>query len=313
MKQNETGEGHMADQSNHTKRLLAQVQALAQGRTGSKRSIAQLLMNEGSGLTHLSMAEIAQLSFSSKPSLVRFAQGLGFSGWRSFEEAYVEEMHSYEKQARKSNIDTNFPFDAETSLTKMAEHIARLEERAHHRVLEELNETTLRTAAQRMIQAQKIVYFGVAQNRFLGENLAFRYAQIGIDCLVPQEEDCELVARGMGSEHCALLVSYSGVGKQRQPAKFLPLLQAQGTRCVVVTNSGNNWLKHHSDCCLCFPPEEHLYSKIAGYYSEAATTFALDLLYSACFQANFSQNVQRKLDAVVAHEQRMQASDVLPE
>jgi DNA-binding MurR/RpiR family transcriptional regulator len=56
------------------------VRRLADSPVGSRRSIAQLLLSEGSGITSLSMGEVARLSYTSKPSLVRFAQTLGFAG-----------------------------------------------------------------------------------------------------------------------------------------------------------------------------------------------------------------------------------------
>jgi DNA-binding MurR/RpiR family transcriptional regulator len=195
----------------------------------------------------------------------------------------------------------------------MAASLAALEAQAHRRVIESLDEKALREAARRVCAARQVVLFGVFQNRYLGMNLAYRLGQIGIDCLVPEARESELMARGMGPEHCALLVSYSGLGLRRPPAVLVPSLRERHVPCVAITNSGDNWLRHSCDCVLGFPPAEHLYSKIAGYYSEAATSFVLDLLYSLCFQARFEKNVWSKLDAAVANEQRMQTTDVLPE
>ena len=294
--------------------LVRRVELLAHGPAGSRHAIAQLLIREGSGLGGLTMGEVAQLSYTSKPSLVRFAQGLGFSGWRAFADVFVSEALAHEEHALDGrSVDPNFPFDEDTPIGLLATSIARLEGHARHRVLDALDEDVLAEAGRRAVAARQLVYFGVAQNRFFGQNLSYRLRQIGMDCLVPEQSDADLVARGMGSEHCALLVSYSGSGEHRAPAVFLPRLRRQGVPCVVITNSGDNYLRHHCDCCLTFPPEEHLYSKIAGYYSETATSFLLDLLFSLCFRQHYAENAQRKLDAVIANERRMQATDILPE
>lgn len=294
--------------------LLRHVELLARGPAGSRHAIAQLLISEGSGLGGLTMGEVAQLSYSSKPSLVRFAQGLGFSGWCAFADAFVRAALAHEEHSlSECSVDPNFPFDEDTPMGLLAGSIARLEGHAQRCVLDTLDEDALAEAGRRATAARQLVYFGVAQNRFFGQNLSYRLRQIGMDCLVPEQSDADLVARGMGSEHCAILVSYSGSGERRAPAIFLPRLKRQGVPCVVITNSGDNYLRHHCDCCLTFPPEEHLYSKIAGYYSETATSFLLDLLFSMCFRQSYAQNTQRKLDAVIANERHMQATDVLPE
>lgn len=294
--------------------LLRRVRLLAQGPTGSRHAIARLLMSEGSGLGGLTMGEVAQLSYTSKPSLVRFAQELGFTGWRAFADAFVGAALAHEERSLTGHsVDPNFPFDEDTPIGRLATSIAHLEGHARGCVLDALDEDALTEAGRRMTGARQLVYFGVAQNRFFGQNLSYRLRQIGMDCLVPEQHDADLVAHGMGPGHCAVLVSYSGSGEHRAPAVFLPCLTRRGVPCVVVTNSGDNYLRHHCDCCLTFPPEEHLYSKIAGYYSETATSFLLDLLFSMCFRQHYAENAQRKLDAVIANERRMQATDILPE
>lgn len=294
--------------------LLRRVELLAGGPSGSRHAIAQLLIREGSGLGGLTMGEVAQLSYTSKPSLVRFAQGLGFSGWCAFADTFVSDARAHEEHSlNERSVDPNFPFDEDTPLGLLVARIAHLEGHARRCVLDALDEDALTEAGRRMTTARQLVYFGVAQNRFFGQNLSYRLQQIGMDCLVPEQSDADLVARGMGPEHCALLVSYSGSGEHRAPAVFLPLLKRRGVPCVVITNSGDNYLRHHCDCCLTFPPEEHLYSKVAGYYSETATSFLLDLLFSLCFRQHYAENAQRKLDAVIANERHMQTTDVLPE
>lgn len=291
--------------------LLGRVRLLSAGRVGSKRSIAQLLVSEGSGLARLSMAEVAQLTYTSKPSLVRFAQGLGFNGWPDFEDAFVKASLEAEGQL-VGDVDPNFPFGASTPTAELASRVAWLERHAIHQVLETLDVGMLEEAAHRMSSARQVVYFAVAQNRYFGLNLAFQLHQIGVDCLVPAPEDCALVARGMGREDCALLVSYSGLGEKRVPAVLVPDLRDNGVPCVAVTNNGDNWLRHNCDCVLSFPPEEHLYSKVTGYYSETATMLVLRLLFSLCFKANYEKSAQYKLGAIVESEKNMQTQDVLP-
>ena len=46
--------------------------------------IAEFLLNEKSHLYQYTMDEIAHLTYTSKPTLVRFAKGLGFHGWKDF-------------------------------------------------------------------------------------------------------------------------------------------------------------------------------------------------------------------------------------
>ena len=292
--------------------LLRRVRALTRGHVESRRSIAQLLLSEGSGLARLSMSEVAQLSYTSKPSLVRFAQALDYNGWLDFQDAFVRDALLAEGKESEDGVDPNFPFEADTPSGQLAKRVLALKGSALEQVLLTVDHGALQEAANRIVSARQVVYFAVEQNRFFGENFSYRLHQLGIECLVPPLDECMLVARGMGPDTCAVIVSYSGLGEHRPPSLYLPTLQQNGVPCVAVTNSGDNWLRHNCDCVLAFPPEERLYSKISGYYSEEATTFVLDLLFSLCFQANYEKNVRHKLDAVVNNERVMQASNVIP-
>lgn len=288
--------------------LLERVRGMSLAGTGSRRAIAQLVLGEGSGLGRLSMAEVAQLSYCSKPSLVRFAQSLGFGGWPAFQEAF---SHAASAEEARAEVDCNFPFDEGTGVTEVVTRVAEVERHAIDQVVEALDEDALERAAGLVCAARQVVCFGVEQNRYFEQNFAHRLRQIGIECLVPSLATSALVARGMGEDCCAILVSYSGLGAQRLPAVLLDDLRRGGVPTIAVTSSGENLLSRACDCTLEFPPEERLYSKIAGYYSERATGLVLDLLFSLCFQAAYEKNVRRKLDAVVRYERLMQTTDVL--
>ena len=48
----------------------------------SRRSIGEFILKEKSGLHRYSLQEIADKTFTSKAAVVRFAQAVGFSGWK---------------------------------------------------------------------------------------------------------------------------------------------------------------------------------------------------------------------------------------
>lgn len=80
---------------------------------GSRKAIGTFILQERRNLHKYSIQEIADQIYTSKAALVRFAKELGFSGWREFLKAFVEEQ-SY-GDAHYTDIDPNFPFGAESS------------------------------------------------------------------------------------------------------------------------------------------------------------------------------------------------------
>lgn len=60
--------------------LFQRIEELAYKHTDARRTIGEFLLTEKSKIENYSMQEIAEKTFTSKSSMVRFAKALGFSG-----------------------------------------------------------------------------------------------------------------------------------------------------------------------------------------------------------------------------------------
>lgn len=282
---------------------------------GTKKTIADFLVREGSGVANLSMAEVADLTFTSKPTLVRFAKAMGFAGWRDFRMAFVTATRSSEESlVSPVDVDPNHPFGPDDDLGAIVQNVLALEQQALRNVASHITDEILQEAAQRVLRAHCTVFLGEEPNVFFGKLFAYKLSHIGVGCHIPAREQCSMIARGLGPKDCAIIASYSGNGEHREPASFVTQLNEAGVPIVAITNSGSNWLKEHCDCVIAFEPREHYYGKISGYFSEQCVHFALDLLFSAIFVAHYEQNEIRKLRALIAYERAHQQTlvDVLP-
>lgn len=290
--------------------LMDRVRQASLDLPSSRKSIGEFLIREGSGVANLSMAEVADLTFSSKPSLVRFAKAMGFSGWREFRMAFVVAVQASEAQTTNvSDIDINHPFSPDDALSTVVNNVALLEQRAIAEAAQQVDESMLQEAARRVLRARRLAFFGADPNKYLGELLAYKLRQIDVACHVPTEDEWPMVVKELGQDDCAIIASYSGVGQQRPPASLATLFNEAHVPIVAITNSGSNWLREQCDCVLSFRAREHYYSKISGYFSEQSMHFMLDALFSACFAANYACNEAAKLRAILAYERKLQ-SDV---
>lgn len=295
--------------------LLAHVRQATLELPCSRKSVADFLLREGSGVANLSMAEVADLTFTSKPSLVRFAKAMGYSGWRDFRLAFVTAIkESEEGVSSVRQIDPNHPFGPEDMLSDVVSSVSALERQALVDAMDRVDARTLATAASRVIVAQKLVFFGEEPNCYYGELFGYKLKQIGMTCRVPKRGEWAAMAHSLSSRDCAIVVSYSGNGPQREPVSLMSVFDEAQVPVVAITNCGSNWLREQSDCVLDFEPREHYYSKISGYYSEQSVAFMLDALYSAIFSANYDKNEVIKLRSLIAYEraQNQRVVDVLP-
>lgn len=295
--------------------LMARVRQATLELPGSRKTIASFLLREGSGIAKLSMAEVADLAFTSKPSLVRFAKAMGFSGWRDFRLAFVVAASECEQdKLTQTEVDPNHPFVPEDPITTVVNNVLTLEQQALSEAVADIDVDMLAEAAQRVRSANNLVFLGTPPNRYFGMLFAYKMSQVGITCYVPTWNEWRIVARGLGPKDCAIICSYSGNGPMREPVSFAKYLREADVPIVAITNAGNNWLREQCDCVLSYQPREHYYSKIAGFYSEQCMHFALDALFSAVFLENYDRNEIRKLQAVIAYERSHHQGivDVLP-
>lgn len=298
-----------------TNPLLVRVQQSTLEPPGSRKSVADFLVREGSGVANLTMAEVADITFTSKPSLVRFAKAMGYSGWREFRLAFVRAvLQSEEDGSGEQYVDPNHPFSPEDSPNEMIRCVSQLKRQAIDEAADQVDEYTLSVAASRVLDARHLVFFGEEPNSYFGKLFAYKLDQIGIECDVPAPDEWERVAQELGDQDCAIIVSYSGNGPQRNPVRLLSVLKNAHVAVVAITNNGSNWLCEQCDCVLGFRPREHYYSKISGYYSEQCTLFMLDAIFSAVFMANYDHNEVVKLRTVIDYERanNQRVIDVLP-
>lgn len=279
-------------------RMLEQAPAMP----ASLRSVCDYLLAERSGIETMSMAQVAQATYTSKPTLVRFAQRLGYAGWGDFRLAVLDDFRTREEEeAREAGVDVNYPFAPGDGADRIARRLARVKAFAVSRILADIESEPFDEAARLLRRAKTITLFGASPNRSYCELFAYNLGQLGVACSVPHGEDIQVASRLMGPGDCAIFVSYSGV-LARMPNVFAQQVRDQGTRIISVTRKDSP-LAGISDAALTFGPHEHYGDKIAGYYSCASVDFLLDTLYSTCFVLDFGRNSKAKERFIRRYEQ----------
>ena len=98
--------------------LFQQIEEVMMHYNDARQVIGKFVLNEKDRLHKYSMEEIAQYTYTSKATLVRFAKALGYKGWRDFMKAFIEEV-KYQND-NSTEVDVNYPFgENDTFLEKM--------------------------------------------------------------------------------------------------------------------------------------------------------------------------------------------------
>lgn len=286
-------------------RTMAFVREASRGVPGSIKDVADYLLSEGTGITSLSMAQVAARTYVSKPTLVRFAKLAGYPGWTAFRRDFLEAMELVEQERiRLANVDVNHPFTSDTSVQEVATRISRIYELAAQEVRESVSPTELEGAARALLDARSVAVIGAMQNQDRGEVFASNLELMGVLCQVYRERRASVLVSCLRKGDALVATSYSGELKYG-PLRHIPNLRALGVSVIAITNSESSPLAEVADHTLSFPRLERHHDKLGGFYSGACTSLILDELYAACLSLSYDAGVAKRLRVLASMDGRI--------
>ena len=274
--------------------LLHKVEeAMMQYGGSSRRSIGDFILKEKNDLHKYSLQEIADQTYTSKAAVVRFAQALGFSGWKEFVKAFTEEQ-SYQAQ-HYSNIDANFPFTKDSRRKDIINQLCSLQVESLLDTADLLDEAPLDECAALLLGSRRVAMFGLNPNFALAELFKRKMLSIGRQVELPSQGDVGLLAHTLDKYDCAVIISYSGNSPTTGALSVLPTLKQRNVPIIGITSVGDNLLRQKADYTLSISSYERLYSKISTFGTENSILFILNVLFSICFAADYDANLERKI------------------
>lgn len=259
----------------------------------SRKTIASFVLEKRSKINQYTLQQIAEATFTSKATLVRFAQSLGYKGWREFVSAFVEE--TYHQDSFFSDIDPNIPFSEEDSTEDVINKISSLQVESILDTADLIDTKTLEKAVDIVTGARQIVIMGLSPNSLVAETFRRKMLAIGIIVTIPRVDEGGAFANALGKEDCAIVISYAGNQEIRSPMKFIPIMEKNEVQLIGITGGGSNYIRNHIECVFSMSTRERLYSKIAGFSTEMSIVTILNILFSCCFKKNYKKNWDYRL------------------
>lgn len=146
--------------------MLQKIRDYATTKQSSKAAIAKFIFDHLHTIEQLSLDDIATASFTSKASVVRFAQSLGYKGWTDFLPALLAER--YYSDTHYSDVDHNLPFNQHDDLATIVQKIATIEKESIQDTADKLSADDLDKATEYIKKARRVVLFGLSPNEYLG-------------------------------------------------------------------------------------------------------------------------------------------------
>lgn len=259
----------------------------------ARHAVGEFIIQEQGNAYKYTISEIAERTFTSNATVVRFAKSMGYDGWKEFMKDYIAEVQY--QNAHKEDIDFNFPFNENDNQQTVIDRMEKLQIDTIRETKDLMDDSIMNLAVSRIVNAQNIVIFAVSPNSYLGELFARKLCSIGKMARVAISGETGLLAAALGEADCAIIISYSGNNPAKEPIDKIKILNNNHVPMIGITSGGHNYVRDKIDCVFTMASRERLYTKISNFSTEESLGYILNCIFSCVFAKRYRENKNYKI------------------
>lgn len=253
----------------------------------SESIIIDYILKKGKDIKNMTIAQIANETYTSSPLFIRIAKKLGFDGWNEFKEAYLKELdYLYLNQ----EVDANIPFVVNDDIMNIAYNLCVLERETIQDTYSLISHDDLQKAIRLLRNCKYIDVYSRSVHmhivRSFQERMYILHRHVQLCSLSDELDSTYLMS---DQNHCAIIISYSGHAPHIK--HLIETLRKKQTSIIAITNLEDNELSLLADVILRMSSRELIYTKIADFASSLSLKYILDILYSCIFSIHYQQNL----------------------
>lgn len=259
----------------------------------TEEGIADYLLKTGREIEAYSTRNLAEATYTSPATVIRFCKKIGFKGFDEFKEQILKEICYLERQP--GEVDVNFPFEKGDTIMKAANKISRLYEETIHDTMSLMQHKLLQKATTLMKYSQCIHIFSAGTALNQAESFREKMLKIGKHVSITNNLRYQLYEAGcLSSRDVAIIISYSG--ETDTILQIAEECRRQSVPVIAITSFGENTLSQYAACKLTISTKESMFQNLGDYSSHVSVSLILDILYSAFFLLDYDGNYQKKLE-----------------
>lgn len=209
--------------------------------------IADVILADPAAAARLTIDQVADAASCSQASVVNFARDLGYSGYRAFRSALLEEA----ARAVGREDELAFPGDIDPAdpLPSSVAKIAAADARAVRDTVRLLDMDTLQQAAGRLTSAGRIVLLGMGASGLAALDLQYKFTRLGLSAqALVSVHDALPAVTALGPGDC--LVAVSDSGRSEDVLDAAAIAATAGVPLIAITGSPASALALASDLVL---------------------------------------------------------------
>lgn len=254
--------------------------------TGTDFAIAKFILNDPENVIHMSLAELSRTAFCSEASIIRLCKKVGCSGFPEFKLQLAKEFNTY---GNTVNIALDTPFHKGACPEEIIRSISAISCKAITDMEQAMDMNKIQKAADMMMQARRIYFFGQEQSLIIAHDLRYKLLRIGI------EADCDsmqgfsnLYPRNMNENDVAFVISH--YVQSFNVLRWIELLKKNHVPMILLTCVDHVPFLEENDVSIVVPNAE-TNRNIGSFSGRTGMIYACDCIFSLIFAADYEKNV----------------------
>ena len=256
--------------------VIAAVRGALPGLSAAEAKVAERVLADPTLVVDLAITDLARLCGTSLSTVARFAQTLGFSGYRELRVEFARAVAVAQAEHERFGLDDTL-IDLRDDIETVAAKIGAHEVGAIEQTVLAVDFAMVDHVAAAIARAPRIQLFGHGASSLTAQDMQFKLARIG--CAATHSGDPHVAVAGaalLAEGDVAIAISHSG--ETAETRRSAEVARAAGALTVALTNSPNSPLDRICDVALHTKAKEAPL-RMAAMSSRIAQLALLDVLF----------------------------------
>ena len=255
--------------------------------TEREKLIANYLLGSKKSIISMSAKDIATLTNTSAPTVVRFSKKIGFN---SLNEMKLQLSINLENEENNSEFEY---LDGNLSTKNIILGIKNSIDSIMNQTIGLLKEEELEKAIEKLIKAKNVYIYSIGSSGLVGQDFYYKLSRINKRCTAHLDTHLQITSSALLEKHDVVIaISYSG--ETKEVLMCVENAKKRGATVIAITKASvNNTLENISDIVLHVPYVER--SLREGAMSSRISHLAIiDMLFIGMAKNNLKE-VEEKL------------------
>lgn len=269
------------------KNVLLKIREVQNSLSTAEKYIAEYILSNTDEAKDLTIRELAEVTFTSPSSIIRFCRSLGFKGFKDFRQAFLIELSTM----NQDSFGTSLTIDKEDSLKTISSKVTYTNIKSLEETLLLLDSNVLEEIVELLLSSKKLLLFGIGSSQIVAQDFSLKMLRLSKDCYLNMDVHSQLLlAENSTSEDVAIIYSYSG--ETKEILDYLDACLNNNTPVIAITRYSQSKLSKKSTYQLYTSASEPLF-RYGAMSSRLSQLTINDILYSGMITKNYNKLMEQ--------------------